>query len=325
MLHFLLIKFKVLSTGQTIFFPFILFNLFKCYLIFAGYFRVTRLHFGYKNHLNSKIRLYFGGIKINTEEQLDFLINYLIDERNELIDIPNDIQSKKDLFRSLMNIRLPSQISQDFLKVQDDYLTHETLNKKLTSPEDITEVKGKIALWQGDIVTLKVDGIVNAANSKLLGCFIPMHKCIDNVIHSAAGIQLRLECNRIMESQSEDEKVGRAKITDAYNLPSEYVIHTVGPAIPQGFKPSKKDCEDLASCYRSCLELADANKLESLAFCCISTGLFNFPQRLAAEIAIETVEDYLNSNKDCSLDLVIFNVFGDDDYLIYRDLLWGSE
>ena len=171
---------------------------------------------------------------MNREEQLDFLINYLIDERNEAIEIPQDYKAKRDLLRSLMNVRIPLKISDKFLKVQDDFLTAETLAKDLTSVEDIKDVNGKILLWQGDIVTLKVDGIVNAANSKLLGCFIPLHNCIDNMIQSAAGVQLRDECNSMMQLQGHDEEVGKAKITNAYNLPSKYVIHTVGPAIPYG-------------------------------------------------------------------------------------------
>lgn len=264
-----------------------------------------------------------GGFNINTQQQLDFLINYLIEERDELINIPENIDDKKVLLRSLMNVRMPKKVSEEFLKIQDDYLTNETLNKDLTSVEDLKEIKGKIALWQGDITTLKVDGIVNAANSKLLGCFIPMHNCIDNVIHSAAGIQLRDECNTIMKIQAHDEEIGNAKITGAYNLPSKYVIHTVGPAIAHGSVPSKKDCDLLAGCYNSCLEIANYNKLESLAFCCISTGVFNFPQKMAAEIAIKTVENYLNSN-ETSLKHVIFNVFTDADYLIYKDLLFGD-
>ncbi len=325
MLHFLLIRFRVLSTGQTIFSVFILLTLFKCYISFVSYFQVTRLLFSYKNHLNILnyiiINKLFGGIKIKTAEQLDFLINYLIDERNEVIDIPNDIQSKKNLLRSLMNIRMPSEVSEEFLNIQDDYLTNETLNKTLTSLNDIEEVKGNVALWKGDITTLKVDAIVNAANSKLLGCFIPMHNCIDNVIHSAAGVQLRQECNEIM--QGSDEPIGKAKITDAYNLPSKYVIHTVGPAIPQGMLPSKDDENALASCYRSCLEIADEYDLESIAFCGISTGVFNFPQDLAARIAINTVEEYLKSHET---DLhVIFDVFSEESYSIYKNLLWGDE
>lgn len=260
---------------------------------------------------------------MNTQEQLDFLLNYLIEERDERIDVPDNYQEKRNLLRALMNVRMPSKVSDEFLKVQDEFLTAETKNKNLTSVDEIEEVKGKLMLWQGDIATLKSDAIVNAANSKLLGCFIPLHNCIDNVIHSAAGVQLREECDRIMRQQGVDEEIGKAKITGAYNLPSKYVIHTVGPAIAQGLKPSDKDCEALASCYRSCLEIASYNKLESLAFCCISTGVFNFPQDLAAEIAVKTVEDYLNSN-ETSLKHVIFNVFTDKDYYIYKKLLFGD-
>ena len=260
---------------------------------------------------------------MNTQEQLDFLLNYLIEERDERIDVPDNYQEKRNLLRALMNVRMPSKVSDEFLKVQDEFLTAETKNKNLTSVDEIEEVKGKLMLWQGDIATLKSDAIVNAANSKLLGCFIPLHNCIDNVIHSAAGVQLREECDRIMRQQGVDEEIGKAKITGAYNLPSKYVIHTVGPAIDQGLKPADKDCEALASCYRSCLEIASYNKLESLAFCCISTGVFNFPQDLAAEIAVKTVEDYLNSN-ETSLKHVIFNVFTDKDYYIYTKLLFGD-
>ena len=152
---------------------------------------------------------------MDTQEQLDFLINYLADERNEAIEIPEDYQEKRNLLRALMNIRMPSKVSDEFLKVQDEFLTAETLNRNLTPVEDIRDADGKIMLWQGDIVTLKVDAIVNAANSKLLGCFIPLHNCIDNMIHSAAGIQLREECSKIMQNQGRDEAVGKAKITDA--------------------------------------------------------------------------------------------------------------
>lgn len=260
---------------------------------------------------------------MNTHEQLDFLIGYLADERNEKIIIPSNIDDKKSLLRSLMNVRPPKEVSSEFLEIQDEFLSNETSKKILTSAEDIREVKGKLALWQGDITTLKVDAIVNAANSKLLGCFIPMHNCIDNVIHSAAGIQLREECNRIMQNQATDEEVGKAKITGAYNLPSRYVIHTVGPAIPQGLKPSDDECENLANCYRSCLELADSYGIKTIAFCGISTGVFNFPQELAAEIAIKTVGQYLNENES-SLEKVIFDVFSNESYMIYKKLLFGD-
>lgn len=253
---------------------------------------------------------------------MDYLIGYLIDERNEDIAVPHDYDSKRALLRSLMNIRPPLKISDEFLKVQDEFLTAETLNKHLTGIEDIEDVDGRIMLWQGDITTLKVDAIVNAANSKLLGCFIPQHNCIDNVIHSAAGLQLRDECNRIMERQGFDESVGKAKITGAYNLPSKHVIHTVGPAIPQGLKPSKKDEDDLARCYKSCLDIAGEYELESIAFCGISTGVFNFPQGLACEIAVKTVKEYLKEN-ETTLKHVIFDVFSDESYLLYKELIYG--
>ena len=262
-------------------------------------------------------------IALNQIQQIDFLLTYLINERDELIDIPSDIGDKKDLLRSLMNVRPAKPISEEFLKIQDEYLTNETLSRDLVTVDDIKESKGKLMLWQGDIVELKVDAIVNAANSQLLGCFIPLHNCIDNVIHSASGVQLRLECSEIMEAQGKSEDVGNAKITKGYNLASKHVIHTVGPAIPFGSKPTELDCKKLASCYNSCLELASSYNLKSIAFCSISTGVFNFPKKAAAEIAIRTVNDYLDSN-ETSLEHIIFNVFGDEAYLIYRDLLFGD-
>lgn len=260
---------------------------------------------------------------MDTNQQLNYLLNYLIDERQENIEIPENVIQKRNLLRSLMNVRPAIPIDEEFLKVQDDYLTNEILSKNLVGVDDIDEVKGKLMLWQGDITDLKVDAIVNAANSKLLGCFIPMHNCIDNVIHSASGIQLRLECDKIMKVQNKDEGIGKAKITNAYNLASKHVIHTVGPAIPQNSKPSELDCKRLASCYRSCLDIASQYNLKSIAFCCISTGVFNFPQKMAAEIAVKTVNDYLDSNES-SLEHVIFNVFVDEDYLIYKNLLFGD-
>lgn len=247
----------------------------------------------------------------------------MINERGENISIPDDSQSKRNLLRSLMNVRPAIPIDDKFLEIQDEFLSNETLSKKLIGIGDIDEFKGKIMLWQGDITQLKVDAIVNAANSKLLGCFIPMHNCIDNVIHSASGIQLRLECNEIMEAQNNDEDIGGAKITGAYNLPSKFIIHTVGPAIPFNSKPTDSDSKKLENCYKSCLEIANYNNLKSLAFCCISTGVFNFPQDEAANIAVKTVNEYLKSN-ETSLEHVIFNVFKDEDYLIYKKLLFGD-
>ena len=262
-------------------------------------------------------------IELNHNQQIDFLLSYLIDERDELIDIPSDVGDKKNLLRALMNVRPAKPISEEFLEVQDEYLTNEMLSKDLVSVADIKESKGRLMLWQGDIVELKVDAIVNAANSQLLGCFIPLHNCIDNVIHSASGIQLRLECNRIMEAQGKSEDVGKAKITGGYNLASKYVIHTVGPAIPLDSNPTDSDCKKLSSCYNSCLEIASSYNLKSIAFCGISTGVFNFPKKPAAEIAVKTVSKYLKNN-ETSLEHVIFNVFDDDSYSIYKNLLFGD-
>lgn len=252
-------------------------------------------------------------------ERLVFLINYLIDENNELrtIDIPAQDTERKRLLRSLMNIRPPKTVSKEFLEVQDAYLQEECTQKGVISLSDISIAEPGIYLWQGDITRLSVDAIVNAANSAMLGCFAPCHGCIDNAIHSAAGVELRLECSRIMEKQNGKEPTGKAKITRAYNLPCRYVLHTVGPIIYG--EVTKRDCALLADCYRSCLELAGEHQLKSIAFCCISTGEFHFPNETAAEIAIQTVREYQKKNPG---DMeVVFNVFKDCDYEIYRQLL----
>lgn len=253
------------------------------------------------------------------EERLDFLISYLINENADYknIIVPENPAEKRRLLRSLMNVRMPAPVSEDFLKAQDAYLQLESAKKGVTKPRDLTPVEPGIALWQGDITTLAADAIVNAANSQMLGCFVPCHGCIDNAIHSAAGVQLRLECARVMSEQGTEEPTGRAKITKAYNLPCRYVLHTVGPIIYR--EVTRKDCELLASCYRSCLELAGAYGLKSVAFCCISTGEFHFPNELAAKIAVQTVRAYLLENKNGME--VIFNVFKDTDYTIYKKLL----
>lgn len=252
-------------------------------------------------------------------ERLDFLINYLIDENSELraIDIPAQDTERKRLLRSLMNIRPPKTASKAFLEVQDAYLQEECTQKGVISLSDISMVEPGIYLWQGDITRLSVDAIVNAANSAMLGCFVPCHGCIDNAIHSAAGVELRLECSRIMEKQGAEEPTGKAKLTKAYNLPCRYVLHTVGPIIYG--KVTGKDCELLSECYRSCLELAAAYQLKTIAFCCISTGEFHFPNEKAAAIAIQTVQDYQRKNQN-GLE-VVFNVFKDSDYQIYKQLL----
>lgn len=252
-------------------------------------------------------------------ERLAFLINYLINENNQLksIDIPAQDADKKRLLRSLMNIRPPKTASNEFLEIQDSYLQEECRRKGIISLSDISLEQPGIYLWQGDITRLSVDAVVNAANSAMLGCFVPCHGCIDNAIHSAAGVGLRLECYRIMEKQKTDEPTGKAKITKAYNLPCRYVLHTVGPIIYGNVTP--QDCRLLSDCYCSCLELAAAYQLKSIAFCCISTGEFHFPNEKAAEIAIQTVQDFQKKNQN-GLE-VVFNVFQDSDYKIYKRLL----
>ena len=253
------------------------------------------------------------------KERLLYLIKYLIKENDELksLDIPAEDTARKYLLRSLMNVRPPKSAAKDFLNIQDKYLQEEKAKKGVVSLADIPFVKSGIYLWKGDITRLSVDAIVNAANSAMLGCFVPCHGCIDNAIHSAAGIELRLECSRIMEKQKIKEPTGKAKITKAYNLPCRYVLHTVGPIVYG--EVTKRDCDLLSDCYRSCLELAAEYQLKSIAFCCISTGEFHFPNKTAAEIAVQTVKDY---QKKTSSDMeVIFNVFKDCDYEIYKQLL----
>lgn len=252
------------------------------------------------------------------DERLNFLLRYLLAERKEYKDIPvpDSLSEKRRLLRSLMNVRLPIPISEDFLNVQDTYLGERLAQRGVTNLKDLKPVSRGLYLWQGDITTLAVDAIVNAANSRMLGCFVPCHGCIDNAIHTYAGVQLRMECARLMAGRRE-EPTGGAKITKAYNLPCRYVLHTVGPVI-QG-PVTKADRELLASCYRACLELAAEAGLGSVAFCCISTGEFHFPNELAAEIAIQTVRKWQRQNPDKVE--VIFNVFKDSDYAIYERLL----
>jgi O-acetyl-ADP-ribose deacetylase (regulator of RNase III) len=216
-----------------------------------------------------------------------------------------------------MNIRAPKTIDGEFLEIQDAYLQEETKEKGIVELDDLTPVRDGIYLWQGDITTLRCDAIVNAANSGMTGCYVPNHRCIDNCIHSYSGIQLRLFCEEMMEEQGFEEPTGQAKITPAYNLPCRYVLHTVGPIITG--RLTERDCELLSSCYRSCLLLAAEKGLESVAFCCISTGEFHFPNERAAKIAVHEVEAFLK--QDTSVKKVIFNVFKDLDKEIYQRLL----
>lgn len=246
-----------------------------------------------------------------------YLIEYLLSERGEKINIPADEYDQKRLLRSLFNIRMPKEASGEFLRIQDQYLQEENRRRGITDIADLEPVQDGIYLWQGDITTLNCGAIVNAANSQMLGCFQPCHGCIDNAIHTFSGIQLRNVCNKIMRKQGHDEPTGQAKITPAYNLPCQYVIHTVGPIV--GGRLTEKDCELLKSCYLSCLKLAEDNGVKSIAFCCISTGVFGFPQRKAAQLAVDTVRAY--KAETGSKIKVIFNVFRDDDLAIYLEIL----
>lgn len=254
---------------------------------------------------------------MNQEQRRIYLIEYLLSESGLQMQVPTDESGQKHLLRALFNVRMPSLASEEFLRVQDAYLKEELRHKGITDMANLTPIAEDLYLWQGDITTLKCDAIVNAANSQMLGCFCPNHGCIDNAIHTFAGIELRYECNEIMKRQGFEEPTGSAKITKAYNLPCKYVLHTVGPIVHG--KLTKKDEEQLASCYRSCLALADENTLESIAFCCISTGEFHFPNDKAAEIAINTVKEYKQQTN--SGIKVVFNVFKEADYAIYARLL----
>lgn len=248
-----------------------------------------------------------------------YLIRALLNEqpRYSGIGIPADEREQKELLRALMNVRMPAPITEEYLRIESEYLKAETEAKGITRLDDLSPIEPHIYLWQGDITTLSCDAVVNAANSQLLGCFRPLHNCIDNCIHSAAGLGLRNACADIMEKQGYEEPTGRAKLTPGFNLPAKYVLHTVGPIVEGSL--TKQHEEQLASCYRSCLNLAVENGVRSIAFCCISTGVFGFPQERAAAIAVETVREYLRETKS---DIeVIFNVFRDRDRELYRELL----
>ena len=259
---------------------------------------------------------------MNQSERRQILIRVLLKENPEYRDmgIPADANSQRQLLRGLLNIREPRRIGADFLKIQDEYLQAETSVKGITDVADLTPLQPGLYLWQGDITTLKCDAIVNAANSGMTGCYCPNHGCIDNAIHTYAGVQLRLACAEIMDRQGHPEPTGQAKITPAFDLPCRYVLHTVGPIVSG--RVTAQDKELLASCYRSCLEMAAEKGLESVAFCCISTGEFHFPNEQAAEIAVQTVKAFLK--KQTSVKKVIFNVFKDMDKALYEKLLGAA-
>ena len=260
---------------------------------------------------------------MDRREQVQYLNQALLTEmpqyREQAESFPADEISQRRLLRSLMNVRPPMPLAPEFLEVQDALLSAEREERGVVDGDALPPTAGdpRLVLWQGDITRLRADAIVDADNSALLGCFAPCHGCIDNAIHSFAGVQLRLACQQLMQRQGHEEGTGEAKITPAFNLPCRYVLHTVGPIITG--RVTGRDCQLLASCYRSCLELAERSGCRSMAFCCISTGEFHFPNRLAAQIAVETVRAYRQEQTNPME--VIFNVFRDQDHAIYRQLL----
>jgi O-acetyl-ADP-ribose deacetylase (regulator of RNase III) len=268
---------------------------------------------------------------MRTDEMLNVLLSALKAESEAAanITLPEDRVGKWHLLRALMNIRPPMPILPELLELQDQLLSAQCEAKGVTGlealPSILAEFPGTrmpfaehLVLWRGDVTTLAVDAIVNAANDRLLGCFIPLHRCIDNAIHSAAGIQLRLECSEIMWAQGHAEPTGQAKITRGYNLPARYVLHTVGPIITDHV--TEEQSRLLASCYIACLNLAAQHSdIRSVAFCCISTGEFRFPRSLAAEIAVRTVCDWMKRS-ECRMERVVLNVFTQEDHDIYAGL-----
>lgn len=256
---------------------------------------------------------------MDRREKIRKLIGLLLEEqpeyRQQAAQFPQDMESQRRLLRSLMNFRYPGKrLNVEYLHLQDELLSEERDEKGVVDVMELPSVRvdRRISVWQGDITRLNADAIVNAANSQMLGCFIPCHACIDNAIHSAAGLQLREECLELMQAQGHEEPVGRAKITKGYNLPAKFVMHTVGPAISGAV--TREAEKKLESCYRSCMELAEANGIRSIAFCCISTGVFCFPNELTAEIAVRTVRKCLEGS---GIQKVVFNVFQDYDKRIY--------
>lgn len=258
---------------------------------------------------------------MNQAERRQFLLRALLKENAEYrgMAVPADAEGQRWLLRGLLNVRPAQETDEEFLRVQDEYLRARTAEKGITDADSLPEVQPGICLWQGDITTLRCDAIVNAANSGMTGCYCPNHRCIDNAIHTFAGVRLRQTCAEMMARQGYPEPTGRAKITPAFDLPCNYVLHTVGSIVSGPL--TARDCELLVSCYRSCLELAAEKGLGSVAFCCISTGEFHFPNERAAEIAVQTVKGFLAH--PTSVKKVIFNVFKDLDKDIYTKLLAG--
>lgn len=254
---------------------------------------------------------------MNRIKNIDIILSQLLEQNGQLAELPSSLTQKQLLMRALMNTRPPGPLTADFIARQDLELQMQREERG-----SVTIEKEGVVLWKGDITRLKVDAIVNAANSQALGCFIPLHSCIDNCIHSAAGLQLRNECNTLMKGG--ELATGDCIITKGYNLPAKYVIHTVGPICAtsnSNVSPTDEQKRLLAKCYTNCLHLASHHNLQSIAFCCISTGVFNFPNLHAAQIATDTVNEFINTQQQSSLKTIIFNVFSDNDYEIYRTLL----
>ena len=259
-------------------------------------------------------------------ERLDYLVEEFKNDSVRYKDLtaPSDTAGKRQLLRSLMNIRMPKELPKQVLKVQDEYLAEREEEKGIVQLSDIPVINSSLSIWQGDITRLAVDAIVNAANSQMLGCFIPMHTCIDNCIHSFAGVQLRAECSRKMDrmriryGRDYEQPTAVPMLTDAYNLPAKKIVHIVGPIVQDGLTPELE--KDLADCYRNTLDLCAENDLRSVAFCCISTGVFHFPNRRAAKIAVHTVKEWLEAHSG-EVERVIFNVFKDEDREYYESEL----
>ncbi len=264
--------------------------------------------------------------KKTQNQRLDYLVEEFKTESVQYknLETPKDTEGKRRILRSLMNIRMPRKMDEAVLTVQDEYLRERIREKGIVEPGEIPVIRDCMSIWQGDITRLAADAIVNAANSQMLGCFVPMHTCIDNCIHTFAGVQLREECNRKMNGfrirygRDYEQPTAVPMLTDAYNLPAKKVVHIVGPIIEYGL--TKELEEQLAACYRNTLDLCLENGLRTVAFCCISTGVFRFPNRRAAEIAVQTVTEWLSGHEG-QIDLVIFNVFKDEDKEYYEQLL----
>jgi len=264
--------------------------------------------------------------KTTQEQRLDYLVEEFKADSDEYKELqtPADQEGKRRILRSLMNIRMPKSLSDEVQEVQDEYLSGRAEEKGIVQLSDIPVIRDGLSIWQGDITRLAIDAIVNAANSQMLGCFVPMHTCIDNCIHTFAGVQLRAECNRQMNQLriryggNYEQPTAVPMLTDAYNLPAKKVIHIVGPIVQDRLTTALE--KDLADCYRNTLNMCLGNGLKSVAFCCISTGVFHFPNRKAAEIAVSTVKDWISAHPQ-TMERVIFNVFKDEDREYYEEFL----